>query len=176
MQFCDVEGLISNGAEAELCRLVREKFISEADAERVRLDEIELFRRSSLIGEMRGAKRIYRELRFNVNFPAARFTEDEEKRRAYADKCVLVQGVIDCIIERDDGELLLIDYKTDRLSRAELKNKALAAEKLTRVHASQLSYYKMAVEKMFGRSPRSVAVYSLPLGDTVEITGLENAN
>ena len=169
MQFCDLENLAKNGSQAELDRLVLGEFISREDAARVRLDEIELFVQSGLIEEMRGAKKIYRELRFNVRFPASRFTADAEKREAYADRTLLVQGVIDCIVERASGELLLIDYKTDRLTKRELENRALAAEKLTRSHASQLSYYKMAVEKMFGRPPVSVAVYSLPLGDTVEI-------
>ena len=169
MQFCDLENLAKNGSQAELDRLVLGEFISREDAARVRLDEIELFARSGLIEEMRGAKKIYRELRFNVRFPASRFTADAEKREAYADRTLLVQGVIDCIVERESGELLLIDYKTDRLTKRELENRALATEKLTRSHASQLYYYKMAVEKMFGRPPVSVAVYSLPLGDTVEI-------
>ena len=169
MQFCDIENLAKSGSQAELDRLVAGEFISREDAARVRLDEIELFARSGLIDEMRRAKKIYRELRFNVRFPASRFTADAEKREAYADRTLLVQGVIDCIVERKSGELLLIDYKTDRLTKRELENRALATEKLTRSHASQLSYYKMAVEKMFGRPPVSVAVYSLPLGDTVEI-------
>jgi len=169
MQFCDLERLSEFGVKEELHRLVSERFISEQDKERVRIDEIELFLKSELLSEMRGAKKIYRELRFNVKLPAARFTGDPEKREAYEDRAVLVQGVIDCIIEREDGELILVDYKTDRLSGRELSDKALAAQKLTRSHASQLSYYKMAVEKMFGKTPLSVLVYSLPLGDTVEI-------
>ncbi len=169
MQFCDFSNLASRGAEAELARLLDGGFISREDADRVRLDEIELFRSSALLGEMLRAKRIHRELRFNVKFPAHRFTEDRKKRLAFGDRTVLVQGVIDCVIEREGGELLLVDYKTDRLTRVELENRALAAEKLTRSHASQLSYYKIAAEKIFGRSPASVSVYSLPLGDTVEI-------
>ena len=173
MQFLNLENLARGGVSAEIERLVSERYISAEDAALVRLDEIELFRNSRLFSEMRSAKKMYRELRFNINFPASAFTEDEKKRKIYENKCVLVQGVIDCIIERSDGELLLIDYKTDRLSDAELKNKALAAEKLTRVHASQLSYYKMAVEKMFGKPPLSVAIYSLPLGDTVEINDIK---
>ena len=169
MQFCDLDNLAKNGSTAELERLIAGEFISREDAARVRLEEIDLFVRSGLIEEMRRAKKIYRELRFNVRFPASRFTAETEKREAYAERTLLVQGVIDCIVERESGELLLIDYKTDRLSKRELENRDLAVEKLTRAHASQLSYYKMAVEKMFGRPPVSVAVYSLPLGDTVEI-------
>ena len=169
MQFCDLEYLAKNGAGAELIRLEKEGFISKEDAGRVRLDEIELFLHSELLSEMRSAKKIYRELRFNVKLPAEHFTANSEKKEALSDKNVLVQGVIDCIIEREGGELLLVDYKTDRLTSTELQDRALAVEKLTRSHASQLSYYKMAVERMFGKPPVSVAVYSLPLGDTVEI-------
>ena len=48
-------------------------------------------------------------------------------------------------------------------------NKALAAKKLNEAHARQLSYYSLAIEKIFGKAPVSLRVYSLPLGDTVEI-------
>lgn len=167
LQFCDLEALAEGGAERELSRLVSNGFISERDAERVRLDEIELFRRSSLLSDMRGARSLYREFRFNVRLPADIFTEDEERRRAYKDETVLVQGVIDCIVEYPDGSLGLFDYKTDRLTREELSELALAEKKLRESHKTQLSYYAMAVEKIFGRRPSRVEVYSLPLGDTV---------
>ena len=47
---------------------------------------------------------------------AADFTEDETLRALVADKKIFVQGSIDLIIEKDQGELLLCDYKTDRLT------------------------------------------------------------
>ena len=169
MQFCDLEYFKNNGAVAELSRLVSHKYLSEEDAKLVRIKEIEAFRDSSLLSEMIGARKLYRELRFNLKFPASAFTENEEKRAAFSDKTVLVQGVIDCIIERQSGELILVDYKTDRLTAAELSDRALAHKRLTLAHASQLSYYRAAVEKMFGRAPVSVGIYSLHLGDTVEI-------
>ena len=89
---------------------------------------------------------------------------------AISGKEVLVQGVIDCIIEHTDGTFELIDYKTDRLSREELKDRSLAEKKLNEKHSMQLSYYALAVEKMFGKAPSKIRVYSLPLGDTVEIS------
>lgn len=169
LQFCNLESLVRDGAECELKRLICEGFLSERDGARVRLNEIERFAHSTLITDMMGAKSLYRELRFNVLLPACLFTEDEEKRLAYKGQDVLVQGVIDCIVVYPDGSIGLFDYKTDRLSRAELSDKALAQRTLSQKHSEQLSYYALAVEKMFGKLPSRIEVYSLPLGDTVSV-------
>ena len=169
LQFCDLQNLDKNGAAAELSRLYSLGFLSERDKDRVRLYEIEAFRKSELFAEMKNAKRLYRELRFNLRLPAYLFTENEEKALAYRDKHVLVQGVIDCIVERPDGTLALYDYKTDRLTREELTDRELAEKKLRQKHSLQLSYYALAVNEMFSKHPAKVAVYSLPLSDTVDI-------
>ena len=82
---------------------------------------------------------------------------------------ILVQGVIDCLIEDNDGELHLVDYKTDRLSPDEMSDERLAAEKLDKKHSLQLGYYALAVEKIFGKMPKTVRVYSMPLGKCIDI-------
>ena len=169
LQFCDLDKLDEIGAREELLRLRREGFISQEDAERVRLFEIELFRKSKLLRDMKSAKRLYREFRFNTSLPAEIFTTEEEKRESYKGKTVLVQGVIDCLIEYPDGTLGLFDYKTDRLTKEELSDRTLAERKLKESHSLQLSYYALAVEKIFKKAPKQVMVYSLPLGDTVDV-------
>lgn len=169
MQFCDLRYLRDNGAEAELTRLRTLGFLSEDDSRRVRLKEIELFRKSRLFAEMLDAKNIYRELRFNIRLPATEFTRDEQKNVAYRDREILVQGVIDCIIERADGSIALYDYKTDRLTREQLSDISLAKKTLKEKHSMQLGIYAMAVEKIFEKAPIEVAVYSLPLGCTVSM-------
>ena len=97
------------------------------------------------------------------------FTADAEKKAAFVGKEILLQGVIDCIVENGDGSLLLVDYKTDRLTKEELADKALAQSVLSKKHSLQLSYYAMAVERIFGKYPDSVQIYSLMLGDTVDV-------
>ena len=169
LQFCDFENLASSGAEAELQRLCSDGFLSEEDGARVRVDELGLFRKSKLFGDMRGAKRLYREFRFNAMLPASLFTEDSERKSSLSDEAILVQGVIDCIVEYPDGSLGLFDYKTDRLTKEEIANRPLAEKKLREAHSAQLGYYALAIEKIFGRKPLRVEVYSLPLGDTVPV-------
>ncbi len=168
-QFCDLEGLKNNGAKMELDRLVKEEFISESDAERVRLDEVEMFRSSPLFAEMLSAKKIYRELRFNTRLPASLFATDLDTLEGISGEELLVQGVIDCLILDENGEYYLVDYKTDRLSYEEQKNIALAEKKLRDAHSRQLGYYALAVEKMFGKRPSRIEVYSLHLGKTVSV-------
>lgn len=169
MQFCDLEYLRQQGATAERQRLLDGGFISKRDSERIRMKEIEMFSRSALFSEMLRARKLYRELRFNLTLPATSFTTEEEKLVAYRDREILVQGVIDCIIEREDGSLMLIDYKTDRLSNEEKRDRALAEKRLIDKHKMQLTLYATAIEKIFGRRPTSLQIYSLPLGDTIEI-------
>jgi ATP-dependent helicase/nuclease subunit A len=169
MQFCDLECLGRCGAAAELERLVAREFLLPEDAARVRLDEIELFRRSALFARLRGATVVRRELRFHALLCADRFTADEELRRALAGRELLVQGVIDCILE-EGQDYILIDYKTDRLSERELLDPALAARRLSERHALQLAYYAAACERMYGKPPREMLIYSLPLGDTVPVS------
>ena len=168
-QFCDLELLRKNGARTELARLVEKKFISEADAERVRIREVEAFVKSSLFEDMLGAVNLWRELRFNTRLPATMLATDEELLKRLDGEQILVQGVIDCLIEDSEGELHLIDYKTDRLTREEREDPALAEARLRESHSLQLSYYAAAIERMFGKRPVSVEVYSLHLGRRVDV-------
>ncbi len=168
-QFCDLEGLHKQGVAAELERLRREKYISDIDAGRVRLAEVEAFVRSPLFADMLAAKNIWRELRFNTRLPADMLTTDEETREKLRGSEILVQGVIDCLYEDEDGNLHLVDYKTDRLTWEERKNPALAEARLYKSHSLQLSYYAEAVERMMGKRPVTVEVYSLHLGRCVSV-------
>ena len=170
LQFFDLERLGRIGAAEELKTLREGGFISEEDASRVRLDELELFVRSGLLRRMKEAKELYREFRFSSTLPAKYFTDKEGVRALLTDERVLVQGVMDCVIIDRDGDIHLVDYKTDRLKPEELADREKARALLNEKHAEQLSYYALAIERIFGKLPRTVSVYSLPLGDCVPIT------
>ncbi len=173
MQFCNFELLEKTGAANELERLAALEFISDKEKSLVRTYEIDIFLKSELFSEIKAAKKIYRELRFNLKLPAEKFTEDDQKRKILAGNEILVQGVIDCLIENTDGSLHLVDYKTDRLTPLELKNQKLAEERLGIAHGLQLSYYADAVELMFGRRPSKVGIYSLHLGKEIILHGID---
>lgn len=175
MQFCDFERLARDGAAEELSRLRSAGFLTEAMADAVRLDEIERFRSSALLLRMRRAVRVRREFRFNAALPACGFTRDEalaEKLRETGTD-VIVQGVVDCLFEEADGRVVLVDYKTDRLSAQEIREPALAAKKLCARHADQLRYYRAVCARMLARPVDECLIYSLPLGEALSVPAQE---
>ena len=167
LQFCDLLHLKRHGTDAELERLYSEGFITKEQLSRINRKEIELFKNSEFLTKMTECE-LYREFRFNCYMPARIFTTDTERAAELGGTEVLVQGVIDCMLFDSDGEITLIDYKTDRLTKAELENKPLAYEKLYKKHSEQLYYYSLAIERIFGRAPRAAGIYSLPLGEFLE--------
>ncbi len=168
MQFCDFARL-EKDPEGEVERLVKSEYISREDGDRVRIRELLAFTGSPLFSEIKNAKSIHRELRFNVFLGADGFTEEDGKKELLKNERILVQGVIDCLIENENGEYHLIDYKTDRLTKEELSDTALAEARLRASHTLQLSYYKEAVKEIFGKAPSKVGIYSLHLGREVTL-------
>ena len=159
LQFCDFENLHKNGYRAECERLISEAYVSERDASLMYGEHIEKFASSSLFNEMKASKNMHREFRFNVMLDADGLTSDE---RILNEK-VLVQGVVDAVFENENGELILVDYKTDKVTEKNYK------ELLTERYTSQLSYYKRAIELIFEKPLSKVLIYSVPLAKTVSI-------
>ena len=170
LQFCDFAKLARDGVDAEMRRLVAGAFLTEAQAALTRPEELEAFRASDLFAEMRAAREVKREFRFHMFLPAADFTTDPEEKRRLAGETLFIQGVMDALIIAPDGSLTLVDYKTDRLTRAERKNPALAREKLLRRHSEQMRYYAEAAKRIFGVAPKRVLLYSLHAGRSFDAT------
>jgi len=167
MQFCDFDSVDRFGVLPELARLVSMKFLDTGAAELVDTKKLEAFFASDLYLQMKRAKTLYREKRFNVMLPAKDFTKNEmlaqklEKDNAQ----ILVQGVMDCFFELDDGTLCIVDYKTDRVG----KDKTEAKKMLLERYRDQLSYYKRACEIITGGAVSKLLIWSFGLSDVVEI-------
>ncbi len=168
LQFCDLRLLKEHGSERELSRLIGEEFLSREDGALVRLDEIEFFRSSPLLSRLLAAKRLRRELRFHVTLPASLFALEDGRKNALGGVELLIQGVIDCLGEEEDG-YFLADYKTDRLSAYEMAHPSAADQTLRQRYQSQLTYYREAALRMYGKPPKETFLYSLPLGRIVKM-------
>jgi ATP-dependent helicase/nuclease subunit A len=97
---------------------------------------------------------LYKEQSFflgvSANLVDAKFPKEE---------MVLVQGIIDAYFE-EDGELVVVDYKTDRVERG--------AELISR-YKVQMDYYTRALEQALGKKVKEVILYSLSLNEEVII-------
>jgi ATP-dependent helicase/nuclease subunit A len=165
MQFCDFEKAEAD-VRAEAQRLVDRGFIKEENRDLISYKEVEAFFGSNMYKRMKSAQsagRLFcREYRFNIELDAADFTEDMQRKKALSDEKLLVQGVIDCFFEEEDGSITVADYKTDRIYGGE---QAVAEFKAR--HERQLSYYKKAVERIALMPVGKCELYSFCLGRSV---------
>ena len=83
----------------------------------------------------------------------------EEVQPDVEKEMILVQGIIDVYFE-EDGELVLLDYKTDRVRSA--------GELRERYHA-QLEYYAKALEQLVGKKVKEKIIYSFCLRESISI-------
>jgi len=96
--------------------------------------------------ERRG--QLYREQPFVLGISAGRLGEDFPE-----DEKVLIQGIIDVFFV-EDGEIVLLDYKTDVInSMQDLKNR----------YAVQLDYYEEALQKLMKLPVKEKLLYSFYL-------------
>ncbi len=71
---------------------------------------------------------------------------------------ILVQGIIDCCFE-EDGEYILIDYKSSYRTIEDIKAK----------YKTQLDLYRDAISKGTGKPVKEAYLYSFELGEAVNI-------
>ncbi len=168
LQFCDYSLLEKNGLDAEIERLVEEKFITQRVADIVNREQLAGFFESELFAMIKKAKNVRRELNFGLFRSAADFTADEALKSKVADKRIFVQGSIDLLLEGDDG-IILCDYKTDKITDAEKADRTLLVKNMKEKHGGQLDEYRFAVKEIFGKEPYKVYIYSIPLGEAIEM-------
>ena len=75
----------------------------------------------------------------------------------------LIQGIIDMYFE-EDGELVLIDYKTDRVNKS-----AAGEQELVKRYAIQLNYYAKALAQLTGKCVKEKIIYSFTMGKEIKI-------
>lgn len=134
--------------------LCDKNIISEKEAEAIDIKKIYAFTKSAMWDEMKHAKEVHKEKPFYINLPAKDIYEVD------IDENVLVQGVIDLYYITESGEIVLVDYKTDRVKEA---------EELVDKYSEQLRIYKMALEKSLGKDVSHVYIYSVELEEIVEL-------
>ncbi len=164
LQFCNFKRLKENGYEKERQTLCDNGFIPKEYEDLINGKQIERFvNESKLFNDMLEAEvtdRIWREFRFNVKLSARNLSSDPLVQQ----EKVLVQGVIDCLFEDKNGDLILVDYKTDRLNPDE-DFKTILLDR----YADQLTYYRRACKKLFGKSVKKTLIYSVYLNETVTV-------
>jgi ATP-dependent exoDNAse (exonuclease V) beta subunit len=169
LQYCDY-GLVSqNGLEEEIARLAEQGFLSGRTAEILDRSMLERFFNSRFFRHMTSAVKLERELKFNRMVPLSSLTALPALAKLLEGRSLMVRGSVDLLCEFEDGHLELCDYKTDHITEAERKGPPLLARRMTEQHRDQLLQYAAAITELYGRAPTHAYIFSLPLGEAVEI-------
>ncbi|MBR1573143.1 MAG: helicase-exonuclease AddAB subunit AddA [Lachnospiraceae bacterium] len=130
----------------------------DEDMELISQDKIVSFLESDLCGRMAAADnedKLYREQPFVMSAMPEEIWPDKETNPE--NDPILIQGIIDVFFE-EDGEIVLMDYKTDKVS---------GEEELIGRYKAQLNLYADAISKSRGQKVKEIIIYSFCLGKTI---------
>lgn len=151
------EGNVTDNLRAHRKKMIDNLFIYEEDDALVSEKKILEFLDTDLSHRMsRAAKegKLYLEQPFVLSVNAK-----EVRDEFPSDEKVLVQGVIDVYFE-EDGKLILMDYKTDRVD---------SAEELIKRYKTQLDYYSEALSRLEKKPVSEILIYSFALGEVIKV-------
>lgn len=148
MQYADFAAARGDLA-GEIDRLTREGFLTQAQADSIDRGRATAFVRSGLIDRAMASDRMYKEYRFTIRIPASRVDPAIDAR--FADESVILQGAVDLAFV-EDGALVIVDYKTDRVKDPQ----ELAAR-----YAAQLALYREALGQILGLPVKECIIYSV---------------
>lgn len=137
--------------------LKEQQLLSDDMTECIRRNDILHFLNSDAGKRMTTAARkdlLSKEQPFVLGVPATEIYPD-----TISDEIILVQGIIDVYFE-EDGELVLLDYKTDKVHNT---------EELRERYHSQLDYYAQALEQLLQKKVKEKIIYSFALKEAIYV-------
>ncbi len=158
MQYMDFAKAASDPA-AELQRLCKGGYLTEAEAASVTPEQITAFFRSSLYERIAASPEVLRERQLFVRIGELPLPSDSRLIAQYGSTDGVLIGTMDLLF-REDGGYVLVDYKTDYVQDEET---------LLREYSLQLGLYQKAAELMFGIPVKEAYLYSFTLGKAISV-------
>ena len=143
------------GVRAQIESMRTQRKLTDEQARAVDVRAIVRFLQSPLAARIRRSESVRREYRFSLLRPVREFANVD------ADDAVLLQGVVDCFFE-EGGELVVVDFKTDRVSRDDLEERAAH-------YRPQLEAYSMALARVTGKRVKEKLLYFFSAGEEVRL-------
>lgn len=150
MQFCNYDNCREN-LENEIKRIADNGYISKQESDSLDRNELSQFFESEFARRLFSSDKIYREIKVTTFVPVSEFENVDDNG---GEEKILVRGISDCVFE-ENGELVLLDYKTDRVKTEE--------ELLSR-YEKQIGFYRKVIEKTLEKPVKDAVLYSFSLG------------
>lgn len=154
MQWLPLAKYTQASLTKELDALVTKGTFTEEERNLLSDTSLYKFFSSDLGKRLINAKRIEREMPFSMLFEGKRVYDTLEDGEN-----LFLQGIIDTAFE-EDGEWVLVDYKTDRVK---------SGEDLIKRYKIQMDLYKEALQRLTGMPVKACYIYSFRLHDAISI-------
>ena len=154
LQLCELN---TPDVDIQLEQMVADGKFTDLEAKELRRDEINAFYSSDLFRRIIASDLVLREQKFAMLLPVREVYPDLPE--IVSDENIVVQGMLDLAFV-ENGELVIVDYKTDRGADEE--------EMLSR-HYEQLKVYAKAMEKCTDYSVKAAYIYSLSLKKEIRV-------
>lgn len=155
MQYADYEKA-AESVRGEISRLLSKGIITEVQAEGINVEAVEKFFRSDLAKRILSSEKVMREKKFTIEVPINEIYEGTDE---FCDEKVMVQGIADCAFV-EKGELVVVDYKTDRI---------FSDEEFIEKYSSQVLLYKKALTLCTDYHVKETLLYSFNLGREIKV-------
>lgn len=148
MQHCDYN-CAHRGVSEEALRLLHGGFLSQKEFDALDIVKLDRFFAGSFAARIFASDKVLREIRFSTFVKANEIYDvscgDDEK--------IFVQGIADCVFI-EDGEFIVVDYKTDQVS---------SEQQLLGRYEKQIGFYAKALERMLKMPVKEIFLYSFYL-------------
>lgn len=141
---------------------VEKNIMSFDEIETININWIVKFIQSDIFKEIyiaNKSEKLFKEKAIDYNIKLKNLFKDENIEE---DEKIMVVGIIDLFFENENGEIILLDYKTDYVTKENL-------EEVKARYKVQLDLYKSAIEDISGKKVTKKGLYLFGINEFVEI-------
>lgn len=137
--------------------MLQKHYLTPDEAQVLERDKLKKFFNSDIAARIKRSPLLLREKKVTVGIAVGELYP--QLAEIDGGEMIVVQGYVECAFE-EDGELIIVDYKTDR---------RVDDEELRRRYKNQLKMYEYALSRCTGKRVRETVIYSFELGRAVNL-------
>lgn len=153
---------IREEVKLQINSFVEKNIMSLDEIETININWIVKFIQSDIFKEIyiaNKSEKLFKEKAIDYNIKLKNLFKDENIEE---DEKIMVVGIIDLFFENENGEIILLDYKTDYVTKENL-------EEVKSRYKVQLDLYKSAIEDISGKKVTKKGLYLFGINEFVEI-------
>lgn len=153
---------IREEVKLQINSFVEKNIMSLGEIETINISWIVKFIQSDIFKEIyiaNKSEKLFKEKAIDYNIKLKNLFKDENIEEY---EKIMVVGIIDLFFENENGEIILLDYKTDYVTKENL-------EEVKKRYKVQLDLYKSAIEDISGKKVAKKGLYLFGINEFVEI-------